>query len=135
MDTQTRSENELAPLGNRELSIMNVIWDLGEATVHDVLERLPDDLAYTTVLTMMRHLESKGYLRHRTSGRQYVYYPLVDRKQVQRRTVLDVLTRLFGGASNELISTVLESTELSREDIDELRKMLAQLEKHEGQDR
>lgn len=128
-----RREQDLPPLGARELSIMNVVWDLDEATVHDVLQHLADDLAYTTVLTMMRHLESKGYLAHREAGRQYVYYPLVERKQVQRRTVANLLSNLFQGASNELISTVLESVELSPEELQELRQLLARLESESGE--
>ncbi len=106
---------------------MNVVWDLGEATVRDVVERLPANLAYTTVLTMMRHLEKKGYLTHHAVGKQYVYRPTVAREDVQRTTVAQLTERLFGGAATELISTVLETQALSEEEVRELRAVLDRL--------
>ncbi len=124
-----RSASDLPPLGRRELSIMNVVWELGQATVRDVVERLPADLAYTTVLTMMRHLEKKGYLTHEAVGKQYVYRPTVAREDVQRTTVAQLTERLFGGAATELISTVLQTQELTDEEVRELRAVLDRLAK------
>ena len=119
--------SSLPPLGVRELSIMNIVWDLGQATVRDVVSRLPADLAYTTVLTMMRHLEKKGYLVHHAEGKQYVYRPTVPREVVQRTAVAQLTERLFGGAATELISTVLKTRDLSEEEVRQLRAVLDEL--------
>src|SRR5262245_7021941 len=70
-------------LGKRGLEIMNIVWDLGEATVQDVVDRLERPAAYSTVLTMMRALESKGLLGHRTFGRTFIYRPEMPREQVR----------------------------------------------------
>jgi predicted transcriptional regulator len=62
----------------RELDVMSILWDLGSATVAEVQERLGDPLAYTTVLSVLRTLKEKGYVRHEAEGRAYRYYALVD---------------------------------------------------------
>ena len=69
---------------DRELDVMAVLWDRGDATVAEVQERLSDDLAYTTVLTVLRTLEEKGHVGHREEGRAYRYHPLVERAEAGR---------------------------------------------------
>ncbi|HWK88770.1 MAG TPA: BlaI/MecI/CopY family transcriptional regulator, partial [Longimicrobium sp.] len=77
---------------DRELDVMNVLWDAGGGTVADVRARLADDLAYTTVLTVLRTLEEKGYVGHVEEGKAYRYHPLVER-QAAGTSVLRRLTR------------------------------------------
>ena len=72
---------------DRELDVMAVLWDLGSGTVAEVQERLVDDLAYTTVLTILRTLEEKGRVRHEEEGRAYRYYALVGREEAGANAV------------------------------------------------
>jgi len=115
-------------LGRRELEIMNVVWDLGEATVHDVCARLERPAAYTTVLTMMRILESKGLLAHRVQGRSYVYRPTVARHEVRRSMLRDLRDLLFGGSTSLLLNTLVDEAEMSDQEREELRRIIESLE-------
>ena len=83
----------------RELDVMAVLWDNCSATVADVRERLTDELAYTTVLTILRTLEDKGYVGHRPEGRAYRYHPLVDRKEAQVSHLNRLTQKLFSGST------------------------------------
>ena len=74
-------------LGDRELDVMAVLWEVGDGTVAEVREKLPADLAYTTVLTILRKLEAKGLVRHKVEGKAHRYYPRVAQKNA-RRSVL-----------------------------------------------
>ena len=70
--------------GDRELDVMGVLWETGSATVAEVRDRLPADLAYTTVLTILRNLEAKGFVRHEGEGKAHRYFPLVARQTAGR---------------------------------------------------
>lgn len=113
-------------LTDAELRVMNVIWDLGEATVSAVAEAQHGgrQLAYNTILTMMRILEQKGYLRREKSGRAHVYRPLVDRTQARTRAIRHMLKSLFNNSPELLMVNLLENESLSSEDLDKLRDMI-----------
>ncbi len=113
-------------LGNRELEILSVVWELGDATVHDVCERLKRPGAYTTILTMMRTLESKGYLTHHSFGRTFVYRTVVSLEEVQTARLLEVRKRLFGGSSLSLVSSMVNNSPMSETELSELRSLLEQ---------
>ncbi len=115
-------------LGRRELEIMNIVWDLGEATVHDVCACLDCPAAYTTVLTMMRILESKGLLAHRVLGRSHVYRPTVERHEVRRSMLLDLRDLLFAGSTALLLNTLITDGEMKPEELEELRRVIESLE-------
>jgi predicted transcriptional regulator len=115
-------------LAPRELEIMNVVWERGEATVRDVCQALRRPAAYTTVLTMMRILESKGLLKHRAEGRTFVYRAAVPRSQVQRSMLLELRDALFAGSTSMLINTLVSGAGMSEDEREELRKMLESLE-------
>src|SRR6266487_2278411 len=85
---------------DRELDVMSVLWDIGPATVADVRERIADELAYTTVLTVLRTLEQKGYVGHTEDGRAHRYKPLVKR-EVAGRTALRRLRKLLADRLRE----------------------------------
>ena len=93
-------------LTDRELDVMDVLWDLDSATVAEVRDRLADPLAYTTVLTVLRTLEEKGHGRHEAEGKAHRYCPVLDRRKAGRTAVGHLLDKLFDG-SPELLLTCL----------------------------
>src|SRR5262245_47847565 len=104
-----------------ESQIMAILWRSGGATVHDVVEALPRDVAYTSVLTQLRILEKKGYLRHEPhpdGGRAHLYKPLVQAAKARRHHVRDLVDRLFGGQSEELVVGLLEEEKWSKPDLE-----------------
>lgn len=110
---------------DRELDIMAALWDAGEATVADVRARVRDELAYTTVQTVLRILEEKGYVAHREEGRAHVFYPLVEREAAGTSALERLRRKLFGGSAELLLTQVVADRDLSP---DELRRMQALLE-------
>lgn len=119
---------ELA-LGNRELDVMRVLWDLGSGTVADVRERLPVDLAYTTVLTILRNLEGKSYVSRVTEGRAHRYSPRVGRLAARRSAIARVVDTLFHGAPEELIAHMVEDRTLTASDLRRLRAVIGSPER------
>jgi predicted transcriptional regulator len=118
-------------LTNLELKLMNIVWKFGKATVKDVKNALPRrrPLAYSTVLTVMRTLETKGFLRHDTLDRTYLYYPVVTRDEVVRSTLRDLSKRLFDGSPELLVVSVLEKEKWSPEELRRLKQLIAAKEK------
>ncbi len=114
-------------LGRLELQIMHVVWDRGTATVHDVEQALARDrkLAYSTILTMMRKLEAKGYLEHDVEDRTYVYRATISRQAVRRSVVGDLLERLFEGSPALLMSSLVEQDRLSQEQLQEIQRLIS----------
>lgn len=112
-------------LGSRELDVMRALWDSGSGTVTDVRERLPVKLAYTTVLTILRNLEEKGYVSRVAEGRAHRYAPRVGRLAARRSAIARVVDTLFHGAPEELIAHMVEDRALTPSDIRRLRAMIA----------
>src|SRR5687768_7879474 len=117
----------MADFGERELDVMGVLWDTGSATVAEVRDKLPADLAYTTVLTILRNLEAKGVVRHEGEGKAHRYFPLVARKAAGRSAVTRLIDKMFGGDPSMLVSHLVSDQRLSP---DELRKLHATLGEH-----
>jgi predicted transcriptional regulator len=109
-------------LTDAELEIMQVVWDLGKTTVRDVYETLNErrKVAYTTVLTMMKLLEHKGFLSRDDSERTHVYKPRRPRQRVVSAMVDDFIERVFQGASRPLLMHLIEENDLSPEEIEQL---------------
>jgi len=104
---------------------MSALWRLGEASVHDVRARLEPRLAYTTVSTLIRLLEAKGYVGYRRGeGKTHLYYPLVDERTAGASVLSRVLDKIYGGSPVRLLAHLVESRKLSD---DELRRMRATL--------
>jgi BlaI family penicillinase repressor len=118
-------------LGSLQKSVMDAVWELGEATVQQVLERLDraKPPAYTTVLSAMQKLEKTGWLRHREEGRTYVYLPVRSREEEGRNSLRKFVDRVFGGDPLLLFQHLLEDRELSAEDLAALKKMIEQRRK------
>lgn len=111
-------------LAPRELDVMNVLWDRGSATVAEVLERLDDDLAYTTVLTILQRLEDKGHVEHETEGKAHRYLPLLERGAVRVSAVERVTRTLFRDSPKLLMAHLLGRGGLTRDELRELRALV-----------
>ena len=110
---------------DRELDVMSVLWDIGPATVADVRERIADELAYTTVLTVLRTLEQKGYVGHTEDGRAHRYKPLVKREVAGRTALRRLVDKVFDGSPELLLTQLVSDKNLSEEELRRLRKLLA----------
>jgi len=119
-------------LGDRELDIMGVLWDLGSGTVSEVRERLPADLAYTTVLTILRNLEAKELVTHTTEGKAHRYVPRVARRAARKSALTRMVDKLFHGSPEQLIAQLVEDDALSAEDMQRLRALLSAQSKKDG---
>ena len=110
---------------DRELDVMAVLWEGGAATVAEVQERLSDDLAYTTVLTVLRTLEEKGHVTHEEGeGRAYRYSALVDREQAGESALGRLVRKLFAGSPELLLTHLVAQRELTTEQLERMRRLL-----------
>src|SRR6202171_1239322 len=110
----------------QELEIMKIVWRSGASTVRGVYETLLErrKVAYTTVMTMMNILEQKGYLKKRQGERAFVYAPSRPEKQVIRAVVREFVDRVFNGAAEPLLLHLVEDDQLTKEELDEIRKSI-----------
>jgi len=116
-----------------EHRIMEVLWSLESGTVADVTSSLGQPaLAYTTVLTTLRTLERKGYVRHKVQGRAFVYLPAVDRDQVRRKVVGYVLREFFDDSPRTLMLNLLESERIDQAELQRLRSLIDRVAREEG---
>jgi predicted transcriptional regulator len=115
-------------LTEAELRLMEIVWDKGTATVGEVAAALPAEpgLAYNTVLTTLRILERKGYVRHTKAreGRAFVYRAVVDRKQASRNAVRHVVRRFFANSPELLVLNLLDDSDLSEQELRNIRNLL-----------
>jgi predicted transcriptional regulator len=111
----------------RELDIMSALWDLGEATVNEVRDRVDPALAYTSVSTMIRTLELKGYVGHkRGDGKTHVYHPLIAREQAGVSVLGRILDKVYGGSPIKLLAQLVEQRRLSEAELARMRELLRQ---------
>jgi len=115
-------------LTDAELRLMEVLWNLGSATVSDVVEALPGrvPLAYSTVLTTLRILETKGYLKHTKEGRAFIYRPLIGRDQERQKAVTHLLRRFFDNSPAALMLNLIEDEKISPAELARLRKRIGE---------
>ena len=111
-------------LHEREMELMEVLWERGAATAAEVREAIPDELAYNTILTILRRLEQKGYVGHTEEGRAHRYHPLVEREQARRSALQRMLDRVFGGSPELLLTQLVSQRKLSEEEVRRLRQLL-----------
>jgi predicted transcriptional regulator len=109
-------------LTRRESQIMDAVWRLGQATAEQVRAGLPQPLHDSTVRTLLRVLEDKGYLRHDVRGKAYVYWAVVGRSKAQGHALGDILARFFGGSAEDLVLRLVEDEHLTAQQLDELRR-------------
>ena len=111
-------------LGDRELDVMGVLWSLGSATVTEVRDQLPADLAYTTVLTILRNLEEKGLVTHEAQGRAHRYFPRVAQHAARRSAVGRLVDKLFQGSAEQLLVHLVRDRQLSAADLTRIRRAM-----------
>src|SRR5690349_14938208 len=113
-------------LTDREADVMQVLWDHGPSVVNEVKDKLADELAYTTVLTILRTLEQKGYVEHEEEGRVHRYFATV-KEDAARKSALQHLTgKLFKGSSELLFTHLVSDRKLSSDQIRRMRELLAE---------
>jgi len=120
------ARSKSAILTEAELRIMNVLWEKGSATVHEVLQGLSTrpSLAYNSVLTTIRILETKGYVKHLKDKRAHVYMPKIDRKDATRSEVRHLVGRFFGNSHEQLVLNILEEGSIDADELARVRKLL-----------
>ena len=119
-------------LGDRELDVMAVLWEIGSGTVGEVRERLPARLAYTTVLTILRNLEAKKYLSHTVEGRAHRYAPRVAQHTAQKSALSHMLSRLFHGSPELLLARLVETESLSAVELRDLARRVGRAKDAKG---
>jgi BlaI family transcriptional regulator, penicillinase repressor len=123
--------DRLSELGAAELEVLKALWDLGPATVRQVLNHLHErgrKVAYTTVLTFLSRLEQKGFAASNKSGLAYVYRARVSKERVSRSRLRSLLEQLYDGAAGPLVLQLMKSERLTPEEIDELQKLIEKLD-------
>ncbi|MGA3076070.1 MAG: BlaI/MecI/CopY family transcriptional regulator [Bryobacteraceae bacterium] len=115
-------------LTDQELEIMKIVWDRRTATVRDVYEALLERrrVAYTTVMTMMKILERKGYLNRKQVERAYVYRPTQPKNSVIRVMVRDFVNRVFNGSAEPLLAHLIEDRHLTADEVEEIRRLIGE---------
>jgi predicted transcriptional regulator len=113
-------------LAEREAELMEVLWEHGPSTVSEVREKVRDELAYTTVLTVLRKLEAKGYVGHREEGRAHRYLALVARDAARRSALRDLSLKFFKGSAALLLTHLVSDQKLTDEEIRRIRRLLGE---------
>ncbi len=108
----------------RELDVMSILWELGSGTVTEVKERLRDELAYTSVLSVLQTLEEKGYVRHESEGRAYRYYPLVAPDEAGRSAMRRIVDKIFHGSAEQMLAQLVSERGLTRAELERMRELL-----------
>ena len=119
-------------LTEAELRLMDILWLKGSATVQQVLDWLPQKpaLAYNSVLTTIRILENKGYVKHVKDGRAHVYIPLVERQEATRSEIRHLVSRFFKDSHELLVLNILEDRGVEAKELRRLRQLLQMKEDH-----
>lgn len=127
-------------LGARQMELMRVLWDLGEATARSITDELnrrapagAPTTAHSTVQTQLRELEGKGVVAHRQEERTFVFYPTVARGEVTAGATRDLLSRLFEGSPLRLMTHLLQHEKLTREDLERLRRLIDEKAREGGE--
>lgn len=122
------TRKSLDSLGQLQRAVIEVVWELGEANVHQVRERLSQEkkLAYTTVLTAMQNLEKAGWLRHRKEGKSHIYSPTKTRDQAGASSLKHFVKQVFDGDAMLMFQHLIRQSDLSDSDLKELRAMIDQ---------
>ena len=114
----------MADFTGRELDLMSVLWRLGSGTVAEVRAGLDDNLAYTTVLSVLRTLEAKGHVRHVEEGKAHRYFPRVERATAGRHGIRRLVDKIFDGSAEALLTHLVSDRKLSRAKLSRLRAVL-----------
>ncbi len=108
----------------KELEIMRVVWELGEATAKQIQEKLPGERHYNSVLTIIRVLERKGHLTHRAEGKAHVYRARKGEQKSRSHALTHLIKQVFGGSAASLVLHLVETGDLTEEDLSEVRQQM-----------
>ncbi len=113
----------LTPL---ELKVMNILWPLKKAYVKEIIDRwtASPKPKYNTISTIVRILEEKEYIGHEPDGRSYIYFPLMNKSQYQKRLLKNIIKNVFSGSLKSMVSTLLNNEDISKEELDELKDLI-----------
>jgi BlaI family transcriptional regulator, penicillinase repressor len=111
-------------LANREAEIMDVLWEQGPSTVAEVRQKLSVELAYTTVLTILRNLEAKGYVGHESEGRAHRYFPRIKQQAARKSAIRHLAGKLFQGSADLLLTQLVADRRLSEDQVRRIREIL-----------
>jgi BlaI family penicillinase repressor len=109
---------------DRELDVMDILWERGSGTVLEVKERIEDELAYTTVLTVLRTLEGKGFIAHESEGRAYRYFPVVEKRQAQDSHRKRLVRKLYSGSPELLLEQIVSDDDVSKDELKRMKKAI-----------
>jgi predicted transcriptional regulator len=120
------ARNKSLNLTDAELRLMEVLWQKESATVSEVVDGLPSNvsLAYSTVITTLRILEAKGYVKHTKDGRAFVYQPIVGRSEARQGAVTHLVRRFFEGSPERLVLSLMAETKIDQKELGRLRKLI-----------
>lgn len=121
-------------LTDREAEIMDQLWELEIATAEQIRALLPGDPHDSTVRTLLRILEEKGFVSHERDGRSFVYRPVIRREKVQRKTLGNVIRQFFSGSPQDLVLRLIEDEQLTAADLKELMQQTASKPRRPGRD-
>lgn len=123
-------KKSLTPLGESEMEILHHVWELGEATVANVQERVLEHrkVAYTTVMTIMKNLNDKGFLKYRKQGATYVYSAAIKPEDVQFSLIDNLIHKVFKGSPSALVQTLVKGENLNEDEINAIRKLIDNME-------
>jgi BlaI family transcriptional regulator, penicillinase repressor len=118
-------------LGRMQFRIMQVLWDRGRANAREITEALnaTEEVAHSTVQTLLRQLEAKGAVTHQAEDRTFVFTPLLKEDKVKRTAARELLDRVFGGNVGSLVAHLLKQERLTRDELDELHRLIDQRRK------
>ena len=120
-------------LTQRELTTLEILWEIEKGFVNDVLEMYPEPKPpYTTISSIIRILETKGYVSHKAYGKTHEYFPIVSRIKYKKHVVKDLVKNFFGGSLNNVVSFMAEEDELSEKDINEISELIDQYKKDQS---
>ena len=109
---------------DKEMEIMRVVWELGEATAKQIQEKLPGERHYNSVLTIIRVLERKGHLMHRPEGKAHVYRAKSTQEKSRSKVLGHLIKQVFGGSAASLVLHLVETGDLTEEDLSEVRQQM-----------
>ena len=124
----------LTPFGETEMEVLQHVWDLRRASVADVRERILEqrDVAYTTVMTVLKNLAEKGYLDYEKEGNSYIYFPKESAEDVQQSVLKSLLRKVFNDSPARLVQTLVQSEDLTEADRRDILNMIQEMEEDDG---
>jgi len=115
-----------------EEQVMQLLWQLEKALIRDILNLLPDPKPpYTTLASIIKQLENKGYVNHKSYGKTNEYFPLISRSQYQSKSLNKLVKNYFGGSAQNMLSFMVKENKISDQDIQELQKLIENINKPE----